>query len=570
MQKDYPGLWNSVREEGIPEAEAKSELEQILADPEFQCTPRNKRFLRYAAEQHFQGRGDAVKAYTIAVDVFGRPPSFDPSADPIVRIEATRLRASLIRYYGLNGHDRSIHIDLPRGHYVPVFSRAGEAASEATAEADLHIKTTVRNSRLEPSLRAMWISATVGILAGCALGAVFLAATHFRSSEGQSLSEKPRLAIEMRDDLAGDESIQFRDTLLAALSDFQTLRISAPEASTGSTNVAAPGNGLAGFQRRYRLQLRYGSDTGDQMLWWRLVDEGSGEIIRSERIDGSPQGASMQATAARLAVRLASGRGVINSIEAAGEINQPTLGNGCILRAAVAVNSIDRSALAEARTCLEETLAVRRVDGDARAALANVLLAIDPVDAPTKLTDEAVIRAAEAIALAPDSDRSYFARMVTQWRVGNVDSAITAGRRALELNPYNPATMAKLARILSVIGRWDEGVALARTADDYGMPLDDSVATLAFDAYRRGDYTRTLFLLTQVNDHDCYELRLLNLAALGQLGRTADARAAMADLRLSHPQFETSFRADLKRRQFVPSFIDTIEAGLTKAGVAAT
>ncbi|KRE20603.1 hypothetical protein ASE66_07020 [Bosea sp. Root483D1] len=107
-------------------AECRRELNRLLSDPDFQCSDRNKRFLQYISEESFEGRQAAIKAYAIAVDVFGRPPSFDAAIDPIVRIEATRLRAALLRYYELHGHEREIHIDLPKGRYVPSFPRIAQ------------------------------------------------------------------------------------------------------------------------------------------------------------------------------------------------------------------------------------------------------------------------------------------------------------------------------------------------------------------------------------------------------------------------------------------------------------
>ena len=111
-------------ERPMPElAECRHELSRLLSDPDFQCSDRNKRFLQYISDELFEGRQTAVKAYSIAVDVFGRPSSFDAAIDPIVRIEATRLRAALLRYYELHGRECEIHVDLPKGRYVPSFTR---------------------------------------------------------------------------------------------------------------------------------------------------------------------------------------------------------------------------------------------------------------------------------------------------------------------------------------------------------------------------------------------------------------------------------------------------------------
>lgn len=109
--------------EHVDQAEAQAEIGRLLTDSRFQSPERNRNFLRFIATEFFEGRAEAIKAYAIAVDVFGRPANFDPSVDPIVRIEATRLRAALTQYYDAHGSDTGIRVDLPRGRYVPVFTR---------------------------------------------------------------------------------------------------------------------------------------------------------------------------------------------------------------------------------------------------------------------------------------------------------------------------------------------------------------------------------------------------------------------------------------------------------------
>ena len=79
-------------EPGIERATARAEAYRIIADPRFRTSSRNRDFLSYIVDALLEGRADRIKAYFIAVDVFGRPESFDPTLDPIVRIEATRLR----------------------------------------------------------------------------------------------------------------------------------------------------------------------------------------------------------------------------------------------------------------------------------------------------------------------------------------------------------------------------------------------------------------------------------------------------------------------------------------------
>jgi hypothetical protein len=106
------------------EHEARMESDRLLSDPQFHLTERHRNFLKYVAQEMFEGRAATVKAYAIAVDVFGRPCNFDPINDPIVRIEATRLRASLVRYYEGYAQGGRVRIELPRGNYIPVFTKA--------------------------------------------------------------------------------------------------------------------------------------------------------------------------------------------------------------------------------------------------------------------------------------------------------------------------------------------------------------------------------------------------------------------------------------------------------------
>ena len=78
--------------------EVRAALERILASRCFEQAARSSAFLRFVVEQTLAGQGGRLKGYTIAVEVFGRPPDFDAQTDPLVRVEAGRLRRRLIEY----------------------------------------------------------------------------------------------------------------------------------------------------------------------------------------------------------------------------------------------------------------------------------------------------------------------------------------------------------------------------------------------------------------------------------------------------------------------------------------
>ncbi|MDX2345100.1 MAG: hypothetical protein QNL12_15970, partial [Acidimicrobiia bacterium] len=88
-------------------------------------------FLRFVTERALVGEGKSIKQYLIGVEVYGRGPSFDPKSDPLVRIEAGRLRRALGKYYEGNGRRDPVLVQIPRGTYVPRFIRSA-AQGEGT------------------------------------------------------------------------------------------------------------------------------------------------------------------------------------------------------------------------------------------------------------------------------------------------------------------------------------------------------------------------------------------------------------------------------------------------------
>ena len=101
--------------------------------PMFRDSPQLATFLRFIVEASLDGDRDRVKGYTIGVEALGRPESFDPQIDPTVRVEATRLRRTLERYYAGPGSADPIVFGLSRGSYVPTIRRRESRVSRDSA-----------------------------------------------------------------------------------------------------------------------------------------------------------------------------------------------------------------------------------------------------------------------------------------------------------------------------------------------------------------------------------------------------------------------------------------------------
>jgi hypothetical protein len=117
------------------EAEIRAALDRITGSDVLGTSPQLAAFLRFVVESTLRGEAERIKGYTIATAALGRGQDFDPQADPIVRVEAGRLRRALERYYAGPGSADVIVIDVPRGRYVPTFCYYG--ADEVVAGSSL-------------------------------------------------------------------------------------------------------------------------------------------------------------------------------------------------------------------------------------------------------------------------------------------------------------------------------------------------------------------------------------------------------------------------------------------------
>jgi Tol biopolymer transport system component len=104
----------------------RAELDRILASEIFSRSDRLSAFLKFIVQQTLSGHGHTLKEQVIAIELYGKGPGFNTAADPIVRVDARRLRDHLREYYASAPQDLVI-ISVPKGSYTPVFQRNGRA-----------------------------------------------------------------------------------------------------------------------------------------------------------------------------------------------------------------------------------------------------------------------------------------------------------------------------------------------------------------------------------------------------------------------------------------------------------
>lgn len=169
--------------------EVRAHLSSMLGSPNFVVPARLRQFLSYVVDEALAGRGDRIKAYSIAVEVFGRDKTFDLMNDPVVRIEAGRLRRALERYYLLEGEAAPMSITIPKGGYAPVFRRHVDAPEDVTPLLAPSLPS-VHDPRFINKLRPLWLVASLSAIAG-SLCAIYLVTATTSGSEAPPTTSPP-------------------------------------------------------------------------------------------------------------------------------------------------------------------------------------------------------------------------------------------------------------------------------------------------------------------------------------------------------------------------------------------
>src|SRR5262249_27347628 len=135
--------------------EQKREVQRVLEAPQFRRAPKLRRFLELTCDYYFRNRSADINEYLLAVEVFGKGSDFEPSEDSLVRVQAREVRRRLREYYQNDGKSSQLTLDIPIGHYAPVFTAA--------------VPPTPAVARRPVSLRSAWF-----ILSGAVLASVSL------------------------------------------------------------------------------------------------------------------------------------------------------------------------------------------------------------------------------------------------------------------------------------------------------------------------------------------------------------------------------------------------------------
>src|SRR5690242_8136914 len=101
--------------------ESSAQIQRILQSKAFRTSEVHRNLLAYLSEKSLAGAADGLKEYTVGLDVFAKPASFDPRQESAVRMHVSRLRQKLAEYYRTEGAGDTVIVDLPKGGFKLTF-----------------------------------------------------------------------------------------------------------------------------------------------------------------------------------------------------------------------------------------------------------------------------------------------------------------------------------------------------------------------------------------------------------------------------------------------------------------
>jgi adenylate cyclase len=503
--------------------EVRAHLDHLLHSPHFDGSARSREFLSYVVGEVLAGRAGYLKQATIAVEVFGRRPDFDAVIDPIVRVQAGRLRRSLERFYLLCGDSGSMRIELPKGSYAPVFIESRETSlPEPNAIQSVHGWPTV--------------------------------VVH------------PFAVHSSRDSAA---AVQLVDELTAELGRYGILHVARPMGSSQSQPMVAAA--------RFELHGIARDLGGTAQFAARLVDRGNGQQIWADEFhsrDEAAQAAGNPQNIGRLiAARIGAEHGVVARLMAGEQAARGFPAGdafGAIARCQHFLFSRQVGALVPAIESLQQ-LTHRAPEIElawtslARLYLMNHSFELSGMFTPVEM---AIGCANQSVLLEPSSARTR-CLMATALLV---KGELAAARRELDLalrpNSDSLAYREVIGWLTALCGDWDQGVALMRTALEHNPYCQPCVSHgLWADAMRRRDFNAAYAAALEYREPTFFWRELMITSCLGQLERFEEARASAAELLHAKPLFAQRGRRLIAHYIKSDDLRATIVEGLRKAGV---
>lgn len=473
----------------------RAALSRLLASPELSNSAQLGQFLSYVVTAALEGQADRIKGYTIATEALGRPEDFDPQTDPIVRVEAIRLRRALAAYYDRVGDGDPVRIDIARGGYVPQFTRI-RSGQPATASDQVVAAQPARPvTRAQPlAARLALPIVALGIAVAVLIGVIRFGWWTVDQSPPNANQPSPVVAAPSppapvlpplwRGDVlaivqvmpieseSGDTAGARRLTshLIDALSRFdEILVVTPPSAGNGGPRPSSETE-----TRRAHFQFRgfVNVVAGDVLFSARVEEVPTNEVVWSRSISYREGDAQAEAALVRkVSTAIAQPYGVITarvlSRLVAQQAGDPTP-QACLLAAFSYWRNFTEEQHARTRICLEHLVEQGTRYPEASALLTYFYLdehrfRFNPRPGRSAL-DDALATARRAVELKPHGARALVALCSALFFRSSVEEALRHCEEARRINPYDTDIIADLGVKRIIAGDVVSGLAMIAEA----------------------------------------------------------------------------------------------------------
>ena len=472
-------------------------------------SPQLSKFLKHIVEAKLRGDEAGIKAYSIAVDVFGRPATFDPQADPIVRVQARRLRGLLQEFYRQNLGTTGTRITLPVGRYVPEFEFVEAAPAESTPDSPPQpLATMGTDATASPAPagqrfgRRFWAQAIASLALVLALGLLLIFLNSTRSPQVQATDtpppDEPTVYVSAFSNLSKMPSldrfvVQLSNELGTFLAQSEDVNLEFVEpgqpittVGTGfqlSGTVAASGSGVE--VRVLLSDVRTGT-----VVWTRTLRQSTPSIEDTTVVSNTARQVMRELGSFRSPIHAEGRRWIDANTKQIPAVN-PYI---CLMTYRYARESTSPSAIAKSLDCHERLIAQQPDQPLALAALSwlesrAIYSRVSPGDRLDTALAEPARLADRAITLAPESSFAHEQFAAVQNLQENFERAQRHYAIALGFQPLNTDARAGYAVALSRSGDWEQAERQAQFAiGDTAHPSPWYYYMLGLVALRNGDY----------------------------------------------------------------------------------
>jgi len=518
--------------------EINAQAERILQSSTFARSSRTRKLFQYLVEQTLTGNAKRLKQYSIATDALGRGSDFDPDTDPIVRLEASKLRRALEDYYLRAGASDPVRIAVPKGGYVPTFAHIDgkdEQATIALAPTEfVHIPTALSIQRL--------------------LIVPF--------------------QLQVKDDTSQQVASGVFEQLSVELARYSELSlVSEPHADAANDPVGAGMRAharfvISGSARQNGTQIR---------TTIRLHDVRANSIIWMDCFDFDatvPLGLQAEEKIARrIAGAVADYYGVIShtlSLQSVYSNSDPWNLQDTIQRHRYLARTLTERVYRIARTDLEAGIVQAPFHPLMWAALGHTIfygnvLGFDDDNGWMMTVYRHTQRSFE---LDHRCALGHVVMALHGLYQRELDGVIETCRRIEQDNSHAPSTLLSAGFFRALAGDWDRGIEMLNSALSVLLhPPGWAYRATFLNHYRRKNYTEALYEIDHYHAPENFTPSLLRAAALAQLGRSEEASIAAAEVMRICPRFSEISGRYFRYLSAFDDISDQLMTGLSKAGL---